>query len=207
LRLLGPDSGEVLLDDAPIQWYRLSSYRDRFAYVPQDIQLFGATVRENVLYGRPDASSQEIEEAARLALLDEVVERLPDGYDTVLGEAGATLSGGEARRLMLARAALRHARILLLDEPMAGLDPQARPVVARAIRQMAAGRTTLVVTHEPVEEVDPDLVVHLEDGEIRSVEERRAALAGHPQRPEEREPKTGTGSVSGEEERGVRMAT
>lgn len=173
LRLLLPESGDVLIDGQPIHWFRLSQYRSRFAYVPQDVQLFGASVRENILYGRPDASDQEIEEAARLALLDEVVARLPDRYDTVLGEGGATLSGGEARRLMLTRAALRHARIILLDEPMAGLDAEARPIVARAIRRIAAGRTTLAVTHDPVDEVDPDLVVHLRDGEVRAVEERR----------------------------------
>ncbi|HEX2030078.1 MAG TPA: ABC transporter ATP-binding protein [Actinomycetota bacterium] len=173
LRLLRPDAGQVLVDGVPVERFRLRSYRERFAYVPQDVQLFGATVRENILYGRPDATDDEVAEAARLALFDDVVARLPDGYETALGEGGATLSGGEARRLMLARAALRRARIVLLDEPMAGLDPEARPVVAAAIRRIAAGRTTLVVTHDPVEEIGPDVVLHVDEGTVRRVEDRR----------------------------------
>jgi ATP-binding cassette subfamily B protein len=170
LRLIRPDDGQVLVDGVPVEEFQLQSYRSRFAYVPQDIQLFGATVRENILYGRPDASAEDVEEAARAALLHEVVVRLPDGYDANLGEAGATLSGGEARRLMLARAALRDASILLLDEPLAGLDPQARGVVARAIRRIAAGRTTIVVSHGPALEVGPDVVVHMLDGRVERLE-------------------------------------
>jgi ATP-binding cassette, subfamily B, bacterial len=175
LRLYTPDGGEILVDGAPVGSYRLDSYRNRFAYVPQDAQLFGATIRENILYGRPDASDAEVVEAAREALFHEVVLRLPGGYDAVLGENGATLSGGEARRLMLARAAVRDARILLLDEPLAGLDPEARSLVARAIRRIAAGRTALAVSHGTDEELDPDLIVRLADGRLHSLENRREA--------------------------------
>jgi ATP-binding cassette subfamily B protein len=170
LRLIHPDAGEVILDGELVDEFQLQSYRGRFAYVPQDIQLFGATVRENILYGRPDANPEEVEEAARVALLHEVVERLPDGYDTTLGEAGATLSGGEGRRLMLARAALRDASILLLDEPLTGLDQRARAVVAQAIRGIAAGRTTIMVSHGPAAEVGPDLIVHMLDGRVKRLE-------------------------------------
>lgn len=173
LRLLPPDRGEVLIDGRPVEGFRLDSYRRRFAYVPQDVQLFGATVRENILYGRPDATDAEVDEAGRTALFDEVAARLPDGYDAVLGEAGATLSGGEARRLMLARAALRDAHVLLLDEPLAGLDPEARRVVAGAIRRIAAGRTAIVVSHGVPTEVDPDVIIDMAAGRLRSFREIR----------------------------------
>ncbi|MDP8955759.1 MAG: ABC transporter ATP-binding protein/permease [Actinomycetota bacterium] len=166
LRLIDPTEGHVLIDGERVQEFQLTSYRRRFAYVPQQVQLFGATLRENILYGRPDATEAEVHEAARIALLDEVVARLPNGYNSMLGEGGETLSGGEARRLTIARAALRDARVLLLDEPLAGLDPAARELVARAIRQVAAGRTTIVVSHEAVEDFDADLVLRLEDGRL-----------------------------------------
>ncbi|HEX8098842.1 MAG TPA: ABC transporter ATP-binding protein [Actinomycetota bacterium] len=170
LRLLQPDAGRLLIDDEPATSFELQSYRRRFAYVPQHVQLFGATVRENIAYGRPDASDEEIEEAAGVTLFDEVARRLPDGYEQVLGEGGATLSGGEARRLMLARGALRDARVVLLDEPLAGLDPAARETVARAIRGLAAERTTFVVSHGDAWEVEPDMVVRMADGTVQSVE-------------------------------------
>ncbi len=175
LRLIEPDRGAVLVSGQPASVFELQSYRHRFAYVPQDLLLFGATITENVLYGRPDASDDEVALAARLALFDDVASRLPDGYDTVLGENGATLSGGEARRLMLARAAVRDAPILLLDEPLAGIDPEARAQVATAIRRIAAGRTTLVVSHGPDEEIDADLVIRLDGGRVASVERRNTA--------------------------------
>ena len=177
LRLIEPDRGAVLVSGQPAAAFELESYRRRFAYVPQDLLLFGATITENVLYGRPDATDAEVRSASRLALLDDIAASLPDGYDTVLGENGATLSGGEARRLMLARAAVRDAPIVLLDEPLAGIDPDARAQVARAIRRIAAGRTTLVVSHGPVEEVDPDIVVILDGGRVTSVDHRHPADA------------------------------
>jgi ATP-binding cassette subfamily B protein len=172
LRLVEPQEGEILIDGEPIGDFRLPDYRRQFAYVPQEVLLFGATIRENILYGRPDATNDEVEEAARTALFDEVVARLPDGYDTVLGENGATLSGGEGRRLMLARAALRHATVVLLDEPMAGLDPDARQLVGLAMRRIAAGRTTLVISHGPASELAPDVVVAMRHGHVVSVESR-----------------------------------
>ena len=175
LRLIEPDRGAVLVSGQPASVFELQKLSPRFAYVPQDLLLFGATITENVLYGRPDASDDEVTLAARLALFDDVASRLPDGYDTVLGENGETLSGGEARRLMLARAAVRDAPILLLDEPLAGIDPDARQQVATAIRRIAAGRTTLVVSHGPDEEIDADLVIRLDGGRVASVERRGTA--------------------------------
>src|SRR5439155_2665480 len=102
------------------------------------------------------------------------------GYDTLLGENGASLSGGEGRRLMLARAAIRDARVLLLDEPLAGLDPEARPVVAEAIRRIAAGRTTIVISHGYVDELDPDVVLHIQDGRLAGHDVPAGARPGGP---------------------------
>ncbi|HEX2088315.1 MAG TPA: ABC transporter ATP-binding protein [Actinomycetota bacterium] len=178
LRLFRPDEGEILIDGQPIDSFELESYRSRFAYVPQRVQLFAATVRDNIAYGRPDATDDQIEAAARAALLEDVVLRLPGGYDALLGENGATLSGGEARRLMLARAALRDASVVLLDEPLSGLDPEARQVVAEAIQRLSSDRTVLAVSHGPATELNPDLIVEVRDGEIGRVEWAGRALQG-----------------------------
>jgi ATP-binding cassette subfamily B protein len=178
LRLLKPDKGEVLIDGEPVESFELESYRRRFAYVPQNTQLFRATVRENIMYGRPEATDQEVEDAARVTLLDEVVAGLPNGYETVLGEDGATLSGGEARRLMLARAAVRDARVVLLDEPLAGVDAESRETVAEAIRRFTSGRTTIVVSHGSASELEPDAVVQLLNGKIDHVEWISTAFEG-----------------------------
>ncbi|CAN5241489.1 ABC transporter ATP-binding protein [soil metagenome] len=167
LRLVSPDSGQVLVDGHDISGFRLDEYRSRFAYVPQEVLLFGASIRDNILYGRPDADEAGVQKAAELALVDDVIERV-GGYDALLGEGGATLSGGEARRLMLARAAVRDARIVLLDEPLDGGDPEARDLVARAIRRIAAWRTTIVVNHGPADEISPDALIHLADGRVES---------------------------------------
>ena len=177
LRLLQPDRGLVLVDGQPANAFELISYRSRFAFVPQDLLLFGSTIRENIQFGRPDATDEQIEAAARLALFDDVAQSLPDGYDTALGEGGCTLSGGQARRLMLARAAVRDAPFLILDEPLAGLDVEARPHVAKAIRRLARGRTTIVVTHEGAAELDADVELHLEGGLL--VEGGRATAGDH----------------------------
>src|SRR5439155_26296118 len=140
----------------------------------------GASVREKRLQGRRDAGDHDVMAGAAVALFDEVAARLPDGYDTLLGENGASLSGGEGRRLMLARAAIRDARVLLLDEPLAGLDPEARPVVAEAIRRIAAGRTTIVISHGYVDELDPDVVLHIQDGRLAGHDVPAGARPGGP---------------------------
>ncbi len=161
LRLRHPTAGRILVDGTDIAAYRMADYRDRIAFVPQNLSLFGGTIRENIAFGKPDAGDDEIAAAAAAALLTPVLDRLPDGLDTVLDENGSSLSGGQARRLMLARGAVRDASILLLDEPLAGLDPEARSVVARAIANIAAGRTTLVVHHGDLDELAPHDVVRL----------------------------------------------
>ncbi len=176
LRLVPPSSGRITIDDRDISEFALDAFRARLALVPQDLALFGATIRENILFGRPDADDAAVMQALDVALATEFVARM-GGLDAVIGEGGATLSGGEARRLMLARAAVRDARILVLDEPFAGLDPDASAVVAKAIRRLAAGRTTIVVTHVAVELVAPDLIVAFADGRTTLEPRRRGSIA------------------------------
>ena len=167
LRLYTPSEGAIYVDGVDIRELRLGEYRDQIAYVPQELALFGGTIRDNILFARPDATDEEILAAADLALFTPVLARLPDGLDTELDEAGASLSGGQARRLMLTRAALRNASILLLDEPLAGLDPNARTLVARAISNIADGRTTVVVHHGDLTDLGPDIELRLDRVEIR----------------------------------------
>ena len=162
LRLHTPTEGAILVDGIDIAELRLGDYREQIAYVPQELALFGGTIRENIVFARSDATDDEIRAAADLALFTPVLDRLPNGLDTELHEAGASLSGGQARRLMLTRAALRDASILLLDEPLAGLDPDARTLVAKAISNIADGRTTLVVHHGDLTDLAPDTQLRLE---------------------------------------------
>ena len=161
LRLQRPTAGRITIGGIDIASMELASYRSQIAYVPQELALFGGTIRENIAFAARDATDDEILRAAADALLLPVLERLPNGLDTVLDEDGASLSGGQARRLMLARAALRDASILLLDEPLTGLDPEARDTVAQAISRIADGRTTLVVHHGDLCHLQPDAVVEL----------------------------------------------
>lgn len=170
LRLLSPTRGRITIDGTPITSFSLRSYRARTSYVPQEIQLFGTTVRENLLLARPEATDEDLWAALKLAFADDIVRRLGDGLDSELGESGCTLSGGEARRIMLARAALRDPDLLLLDEPLTGIDVPSRPLVARAIRQIARGRTTIVVSHESIDELRPDCILSLEPGQMPSPE-------------------------------------
>jgi ABC-type multidrug transport system fused ATPase/permease subunit len=156
----------VTCADGPIDGYSLRSWRDRIAFVPQSLQLFGGTLRDNLRIADKEASDERIREAFVRAGADDLFDVLPAGLDTVIGEGGSTLSGGQARRVMLARAALRSAPILLLDEPFAGLDPESRKSVAAAIRNVGKGRTIIIVTHEALDLVRPDVVLRIEHGRL-----------------------------------------
>lgn len=162
LRLHRPSKGSVRICDVDVGAYRLNQYREHLAYVPQELALFGGTIRENIAFGKPDATEAELAAAAELAMLSPVLDRLPDGLDTELDEGGSSLSGGEARRVMLARAAIRDASIILLDEPLTGLDPAARTTVAAAIGRVAQGRTTVVIHHGDLAELAPDSIIELD---------------------------------------------
>ena len=148
LRLYDPDAGAVLVDGRDVRDYTLESYLDQTAVVLQESVLFRTTIRENIAYGRPDASEPEIREAARLAYCDEFVNRLPHGLDTVVGERGGTLSGGQRQRIAIARALVRDAPILVLDEPTTGLDAQSERIVLQALERLMERRTTVMIAHK-----------------------------------------------------------
>ncbi len=165
-RFYDPQEGQILLDGRDIRDYTLASLRRQIALVPQDPMLFRASVRENIAYGRPEASEAEIVAAAQQAHADAFLRRLPQGYDTLLEEHGIGLSGGQRQCLAIARAILRQAPLLLLDEPTVGLDAQSEQLVVKALERLMVGRTTLVCAHRLSTIQRADLVLVLEKGQI-----------------------------------------
>ena len=147
LRLYEPTSGEVLVDDVPIDELSFPSLRGAMGFVSQDVFLFQGTVRENLTYGRPDASDDEVVRAAQLAEAHAFIEALPDGYDTVVGERGQKLSGGQRQRLTIARAILRDPAILVLDEATSAVDNETEAAIQRSLARVSQGRTTIVIAH------------------------------------------------------------
>jgi ATP-binding cassette, subfamily B, bacterial len=148
LRLYEVNTGRVLIDGVNVRYCRQLTVRNRFAYVPQDPWLLDATVAENIAFGNPAATRADVLEAGRTAQVDEFIGRLPHGYDTSLGESGVRLSGGQRRRIAIARAVVSMAPMLLLDEPTASLDPRSAEAVVKAIRSATEHRTVLIVTHD-----------------------------------------------------------
>ena len=167
-RLLDPGEGAVTLDGRDVRGVRLASLRARMALVTQEPRLFAGTLRENVAYGAPDASAAEIDAAARAARVDEIVARLPSGWDTELDERGAGLSGGERQRIAVARAVLRDPEIRLLDEPTSALDPENERLVREALHALCRGRTTIVVAHRRETVLAADHVVVLREGVVEA---------------------------------------
>jgi ATP-binding cassette subfamily B protein len=166
LRLYDPTAGRVLIDGHDVKTFTIESLRRQMAVVLQDTMLFAATVRENIAYGAADVTSADVEAAARLANADEFIRELPGGYDAVVGERGITLSGGQRQRIAIARAAVRRAPILILDEPTTGLDEANGRAVTEAFERLAKGPTTLIATHDPRLAASADLVVYVERGRI-----------------------------------------
>jgi ATP-binding cassette, subfamily B, bacterial len=166
LRLVEPGAGRILLDGVDVRELTLASLRSAIALVPQDASLFHATVRENIAYGRDGASPAEVERAAWAAHAHAFVRRLPDGYDTSVGERGRALSGGQRQRIVLARALVRRAPVLLLDEPTTGLDAAAGRRVVSAVRRHADGRTRIVISHDLRAVRDADQVLVLDRGRV-----------------------------------------
>ena len=146
-RFYEPSGGRITIDGVDIRAMTLASLRSQIGIVQQDVFLFGGTVRENIAYGRLDASEADIMAAARRAQLEAVIAALPEGLDTVVGERGVKLSGGQKQRLAIARMFLKNPPILILDEATSALDTETERAVQRALADLAAGRTTLVIAH------------------------------------------------------------
>ncbi len=179
-RLLEPTDGQVLVDGRPVSAYRRDSLRDRIALVPQTPVLFTGSIADNIRYGRLDATDAEIEAAASAAHAHDFIARLPDGYATDVAEAGASLSGGERQRIGIARALLKDAPILILDEPTSSLDALSEAEVFDALRHLRRGRTTLVIAHRLSTIQDADRILVLHHGRVLAQGTHEALLASTP---------------------------
>lgn len=166
LRFYDPRSGTIALDGVPIRDADPQQLRERIALVPQDSVVFAATARENIRFGRPDASDAEVERAADLAHATEFIRRLPGGFDAPLGERGVTLSGGQRQRIAIARAILRDAPLLLLDEATSALDAESETLVQTALEELMKHRTTLVIAHRLATVLSCDRILVMEHGRI-----------------------------------------
>lgn len=179
-RFYDPQQGAVLIDGRDIREATIRSLRGQIGFVLQDTQLFHAPVWHNIAYGRPDATRDQILDAARLAQAHDFIEALPQGYDTVVGQGGLTLSGGQRQRLGIARAMVRDARILVLDEPTSGLDAASERLVFEALRRLRNGRTTFVIAHRLATVRRADVILVIADGRIveRGTHEALARAGG-----------------------------
>jgi ATP-binding cassette subfamily B protein len=166
LRLYDAQRGSVYVDGVDVREYKRKSLRQEIGIVLQGSVLFGTTVRENIAYGKLDASMEEIAAAAKVANAHDFIEELEDGYDTVIGERGDTLSGGQRQRIAIARAVIRNAPILILDEPMTGLDAKSEARIREALDRLMAGKTCFLITHDLQTAADADLVLLLEEGRV-----------------------------------------
>jgi ATP-binding cassette subfamily B protein len=166
LRFYDPDSGVIRLDGVPIAAMDLHALRQRMAIVPQEPVIFSSSAMENIRYGRPDASDEEVKAAALAAFADEFIVRLPEGYDTFLGERGVRLSGGQRQRLAIARAMLKNPPLLLLDEATSALDAESERMVQAALDSAMRGRTTLVIAHRLATVQRADLILVLDHGQL-----------------------------------------
>jgi len=163
-RFYDPTAGQVLLDGIDLRDYKLPDLRNQFAIVLQDPVLFSTSIAENIAYARPRASKEEIIEAAKLASAHEFVTRLPKGYETQVGERGMSLSGGERQRISLARAFLKDALTLILDEPTSAVDPDTESAIMEAMERLMRGRTTFIITHRQSLLIGCHLVLLIQDG-------------------------------------------
>ncbi len=168
-RTYDPQEGYILIDDVDLRDWRLDTLRSQISIIEQDIFLFSKSIAENIAFGKPGATQEEIEEAARKAQAADFIAELPDGYDTVIGERGATLSGGQRQRIALARAFLTDPRILILDDSTSAIDSQTEDDIQKAIKTASEGRTTFIVTHRLSQIRWADLIIVLRQGKISEI--------------------------------------
>ncbi|TAE59407.1 MAG: ABC transporter ATP-binding protein [Nostocales cyanobacterium] len=166
LRLYEPTSGKICIDGRDIREYTLASFRPQISVVLQESILFAATIKENIAYGISEVSDVEIENAARLANAHKFIQKLPQGYNTLVGERGATLSGGQRQRIAIARAAIRQTPILILDEPTTGLDKNNEKNVIESLQKLSQNRTTFLITHNLNFATYADEIIYLKNGQI-----------------------------------------
>jgi ATP-binding cassette subfamily B protein len=182
MRFYDPCQGQVLLDGLDLREYRISDLRRQFSVVLQEPVLFGASISENIAYGKPDATDQEIIAAAQAAASHDFISKFPEGYDTRPGERGALLSGGERQRISLARAFLRNSPILIMDEPTSSVDMQTEGSIMGAINNLMRGRTTFMIAHRLHTLKTCDIILVLEHGRLveirRDVPDQLSAAAG-----------------------------
>jgi ABC-type multidrug transport system fused ATPase/permease subunit len=166
LRFYEPDSGEYMIDGKPSTFYQLTELRDQMAIVPQDVLLFGGTIRENILYGKPSATEEQMLEAAKQANAYNFIMEFPEKFDTVVGDRGIQLSGGQRQRIAIARAVLKNPSVLILDEATSSLDSESERLVQEALDKLMVGRTSIVIAHRLSTIKNADKIVVLQKGEI-----------------------------------------
>jgi ATP-binding cassette subfamily B protein len=169
LRFYEVSAGEILINNQAIDSLSLKSLRDSIAIVPQDAVIFSASALENIRYGKPTATDEEVIAAAKAAQVDEFVQKLPEGYLTFLGERGTRLSGGQRQRIAIARAMLKDAPILLLDEATSALDAESEILVQQGLNAAMQGRTTLMIAHRLSTVQKADRIVVMENGKITEI--------------------------------------
>ena len=177
MRFYDPQSGQITLDGIPLTAMARHDFRAAIALVPQDPVIFAASARENIRFGRPDATDSEVEEAARAAAAHDFLATLPQGYDSYLGERGVMLSGGQKQRVAIARAILRDAKLLLLDEATSALDAESERAVQAAVERLSEGRTTIVVAHRLATVKRADRIVVFDNGRINAIGTHDALIA------------------------------
>ena len=165
-RFYDPTGGRVLIDGTEITEFKLDGLRSQFGFVLQDTALFYGSIRENIAYGRPGATEEEIIEAAKLANAHDFISKMPHGYDTLVGERGVTLSGGQRQRIGIARAVVRNSPILILDEPTASLDTESEKIVMDALQNLMFGRTVIIIAHRLNTIRNADKIIVLNNGYI-----------------------------------------
>jgi len=166
LRLFDPTRGRITLDGVDLRQYKVTDLRNQFAVVLQDTVLFSTTIAENIRFAKPNATMEEIVEAAKAADAHDFITGLPDGYNTQVGERGMKLSGGERQRISIARAFLKNAPILILDEPTSALDINTETSILGGIQSLMKGRTTLMIAHRPSTLRNCDAIVTLANGKV-----------------------------------------
>ena len=177
LRFFDPDHGRVLLDGHDLRDIQIANLRSQVSLVLQESFLFPMTIAANIAYGHPDATPEQIQQAAKAANAHQFITQLPNGYDTIVGERGATLSGGERQRIAIARALLKDAPVLILDEPTSSLDSESERLLLDAVDHLMAGRTTLIIAHRLSTIRHADQIVVLQDGHIEETGTHKELIA------------------------------